>query len=188
MTTEFQMPRIDVPIGRTNTGALVYFDANFLRSFLQQLFGRVGGNVALSNIELEQIALQLAGDDIRSSPEAREATRAVDELRNEISSVRSGCDGLRRLIDEQAGEVVSVRTENGNLHRLLNEREAEFAGLRISPDLPTVNSTPGTYGDSTHVPILTIDAKGRTTSVSTALISGGGGSTDWFSYSHFGGF
>ena len=35
--------------------------------------------------------------------------------------------------------------------------------------------TAGTYGDSTHVPQITIDAQGRITSASNVTISGGGG-------------
>lgn len=40
--------------------------------------------------------------------------------------------------------------------------------------LATVNSSPGTCGDSTHVCQITTDAKGRTTSQTTVAISGGG--------------
>lgn len=39
----------------------------------------------------------------------------------------------------------------------------------------TVNSNTGTWGDATHVPQLTVNAKGLVTSVSSVAISGGGG-------------
>jgi hypothetical protein len=42
--------------------------------------------------------------------------------------------------------------------------------------LSTVNSTPGSFGDSTHAVQLTIDAKGRVTGVSQVAITGSGGS------------
>ncbi len=41
--------------------------------------------------------------------------------------------------------------------------------------LATVNSSPGTFGDSTHSAQLTVDGKGRITNVSTVAISAGGG-------------
>lgn len=42
----------------------------------------------------------------------------------------------------------------------------------LTATLPTVG-TPGTYGDATHVPQFTTDAKGRVTAVTAVLISGG---------------
>lgn len=42
--------------------------------------------------------------------------------------------------------------------------------------LTTVNSSPGTYGDSAHSLQITVDGKGRVTSVTPIAITGGGGS------------
>lgn len=39
--------------------------------------------------------------------------------------------------------------------------------------LPAVG-TPGTYGDATHYPVITTDAQGRVTAVTTQVVSGGG--------------
>ncbi len=41
--------------------------------------------------------------------------------------------------------------------------------------LATVNSSPGVFGDATHVPQIVVDGKGRITSVTPVGISGGGG-------------
>src|SRR5579875_1006604 len=41
--------------------------------------------------------------------------------------------------------------------------------------LATVNSSPGTYGDSSHSVQLSVDAKGRVTAITQLAISGGGG-------------
>ncbi len=53
----------------------------------------------------------------------------------------------------------------------------DLAGNYPNPILKTV-ATPGTYGDATHVPQMTIDAKGRVTGVTEVSVSGipnGGG-------------
>jgi len=41
--------------------------------------------------------------------------------------------------------------------------------------LATVNSTPGQYGSSTAIPVITVDGKGRITAIATAANTGGGG-------------
>lgn len=43
--------------------------------------------------------------------------------------------------------------------------------------LPDTGVSPGTYGDTTHTPVITVDAKGRITAASEAAISGGGSVT-----------
>lgn len=47
--------------------------------------------------------------------------------------------------------------------------------IDIGLNLPDVNASVGTYGDSTHVPRITVDSKGRITAVSLVTITGGGG-------------
>lgn len=42
--------------------------------------------------------------------------------------------------------------------------------------LATVNATPGTYGDDTHLAQITVDAKGRITAIGTIVFTGGTGS------------
>ena len=41
--------------------------------------------------------------------------------------------------------------------------------------LANTTVTPGTYGDATTIPVITVDQQGRLTGVSTAAVSGGGG-------------
>ena len=80
--------------------------------FLQQLSSRIGGNVAPSNLELEALSQEIESEASKpqSSPDAQAALRAVDELRNEFSSLRSECDGLRRLLSERESEIAGMRS------------------------------------------------------------------------------
>lgn len=41
--------------------------------------------------------------------------------------------------------------------------------------LPAVSSTPGNYGDATHIPVITVDVYGRVIASSQVAASGGGG-------------
>jgi len=49
------------------------------------------------------------------------------------------------------------------------------SGSLATTQLSASGVTPGTYGDSTSIPVLTVDSKGRLTAASTTPVSGGGG-------------
>jgi hypothetical protein len=69
----------------------------------------------------------------------------------------------------------------------VNNGAGGFGGGDLSGDVSTAGGTatllantavtPGTYGDSTHVAQVTVDAKGRLTTVVNVALSGGGGGT-----------
>lgn len=52
----------------------------------------------------------------------------------------------------------------------------------VTLDLSDTAVTPDTYGDSAHVPQITVDQQGRITDVEEIAISGGGGGAGWVSY------
>jgi hypothetical protein len=55
---------------------------------------------------------------------------------------------------------------------------ADAAGDNMTFDLTTTGVTAGTYGNSTIVPVFTVDARGRLTSVTNTTITGSGSGTD----------
>lgn len=118
MSTTLTTPKNNVPVGRVTIQGQT-FDVEqhpeFVRFFFD-LFRRTGGNTAPTNNDLSThiATLDSEAQMPRSDTVSQEAMRAVDELRNEISSMRSDCDSLR-------GQLADV--------------EAQFAGLRSVADL-----------------------------------------------------
>lgn len=51
----------------------------------------------------------------------------------------------------------------------------DLAGTYPNPVLASLGLTPAAYGDATHIPVITVDAKGRVTAINVVAVSGGGG-------------
>jgi hypothetical protein len=72
---------------------------------------------------------------------------------------------------------IGLNTQNAN--RVLasgtsaNGQQPTFRSL-VTADLPSSGATPGNYGGSALIPQITVDAKGRITSISTVAAAGGG--------------
>jgi len=111
MTTTLTVPKSNIPIGTVVIGGATFEvpqHPEFVR-FFSDLARRTGGVTAPTNTELSSGVADVASsvatldnEDAapRSNPEAREALRAVDELRNELASLRGDNDGLRRRIEQ----------------------------------------------------------------------------------------
>ncbi|HMF78876.1 MAG TPA: hypothetical protein VK604_24680, partial [Bryobacteraceae bacterium] len=85
-------------------------------------------------------------------------------------------------IDTQVLTNKSIDASQINSGTLSASRLPAFSGDIVTAagsaaaTLPTVNSTPGTFGDGTHTLQVTVDAKGRITGLSQVAISTSGGS------------
>lgn len=107
--TKITTPKVPVPIGRVTVNGVtldVIQHPEFVR-FIFDLVRRVGGTEALTNTELEALAQALidAGAVPSSSPEAQEALRGVEELRQALASLRGDNDRLRGEVDELRAQI-----------------------------------------------------------------------------------
>ena len=114
MTTTLTIPKENVPIGRVTVGGVdidVVQSPEFVRFFFD-LARRVGGTKAPTNNDLSGHVATLDSEALmaRSDPDAQDALRAVDELRNEVASLRSDCDGLRSQIADRDAELAGLRS------------------------------------------------------------------------------
>ena len=56
---------------------------------------------------------------------------------------------------------------------------AQAAFDKANTDVTSITTTAGVYGNATHVPVITLSANGRVSSITNTAISGGGGTTDF---------
>ena len=113
MTSKVTPPKNIVPVGTVTIAGVSYDVAQhpeFVR-FFDDLVRRAGGITAPTNTELSThiATLDSEAQMPRSDPGAQEALRAVDELRNEFSSLRNDCDALRSQIADRDAELASLR-------------------------------------------------------------------------------
>jgi len=109
MSRKLTQPTARVPIGlATFNGQTVEVRQHpeFVRYFFD-LFARVGKTEALSNTELADFAQSIldALAAPQSSPEAQEAMRGVEELRQALASLRGDNDRLRAELDELRSQI-----------------------------------------------------------------------------------
>ena len=86
------------------------------------------------------------------------------------ADVLLGLTGQELSLDVQNANKVLVGPTTGA------DAAPTFRAL-VAGDLPATAVTPASYGDTTHTPVITIDAAGRITNATVATIAGGTGSS-----------
>ncbi len=101
--------------------------------FFNYLLQTVGGPSVAPGGGIAPIENQMQFEEYAVSvPEATEALRAVDELRNELASSRSELQSLRTLIEDQISVQTEIRPINDMRNRM-DEVEAMVGGLPATP-------------------------------------------------------
>lgn len=107
-------------------------------------------------------------------------TRWFTSLREKVNALN---ESLINLADVSGtgflakdGASWLVRSIQGTLGRISVINGTGAAG-NPTIDLESSGVTPGIYGDSSNVPVITVDTYGRITAISTVPVSGGGGTT-----------
>lgn len=78
---------------------------------------------------------------------------------------------LKPTAPANAALLAEIYVIGGAIHTtaITSDEIVDKRVIVVSSSLPPISPSPeGTYGDSTHIPVVTIDATGRVTSVSTA--------------------
>jgi hypothetical protein len=78
------------------------------------------------------------------------------------------------LTTDGAGTTSWTAAAGGGMTALTGDVTASGTGS-VATTLATVNSTVGSFGSSTLIPVITVNAKGLVTNVTTTAVSGGGG-------------
>lgn len=103
------LPQARIPLGHATVGGQkvdVMIDVEWMRAFTDLLAATsAGDNTGVADL-LALLVSTPAVDTV-----SQDASRAVDELRNELANTRGDVQALRSVIEEQAAQLAEIRPD-----------------------------------------------------------------------------
>jgi hypothetical protein len=98
----------------------------------------------------------------------------------DIANSAAGGVGTDLLNPTSTPDTVARTTANAAFDKANSANVlAQAAFDKANTDVTSITATAGVYGNATHVPVITLTANGRVSSITNTAISGGGGTTDF---------
>lgn len=196
LTNHVLAANIDAGAGHLAAGVLPALSGDVTSSAGSAATTIAAGAVSLSKMANETASTILG--NATGSPAAPQAlttipTATVPAFTGDVTTpggsltttIAGGAVSLSKMANETANTILGNATGSPAapqaLATLPTATVPAFTGDVTTPGgslattLATVNASPGTYGDATHAVVITVNAKGLATSVSSTPISGGGG-------------
>lgn len=110
---------------------------------------------------------------------ARQWQNLIDLVKSVLVLQDDSASNAARITVLEGEVAVLEATEIGGDNVDIEPALAPLSAGNITLNLSDTAVTPATYGDATNVPQITVDQKGRVTSVVNIPITGGGGGAAW---------
>ncbi len=128
---------------------------------------------------MARIPNQQRVDPIGRAPIADSSGVATDFFARQWKNLVDLVTSVITLQDDSVANAARITalegTEIGGTAGQITPLPAPLSAGNITLELANTAATPGTYGDATNVPQITVDQKGRITGVVSVPITGGGG-------------
>jgi len=165
--------------GRTGAVTLLAADVGSALGYTAADASHSHGNVTTSAAGFMSAADKTKLDGVATGATANDTDANLKNRANHTGTQAAGTiTGLASIATSGSAADLGAGTIPAARMPAMTGDATSSAGA-VALSLATVNSNVGTFGNSTTVPVITVNAKGLVTAVSTATISGGSDPWTW---------